>query len=190
MTYEPQLGEQLVRSQDGTDLLVRRHGPRNRHAAIRSGEDGPWLPATYEDLLDFILGERAPAEEPREVVEPKSAVGLAVQELRRREVVEPERPLLFCCHGCGRSVSGWLAIAWNAEQGRWRHVGCGGECTPAVGREVVEPAPATAQRWRCEGCGWVGGDAWDHQGAMVHGYGGEDICGPCRSVVPVGEVGS
>lgn len=54
-------------------------------------------------------------------------------------------------------------------------------CPAEEPRQVVEPAPAPA-RYRCEGCGWEGSDAWDHQGAMVHGYGGEDVCGP---VVPV-----
>lgn len=136
MTYEPQLGEQLVRSQDGTDLLVRRHGPRNRHAAIRSGEDGPWLPATYEDLLDFILGERAPAEEPREVVEPKSAVGLAVEELRRREVVEPApAPAHFLCLSCGQHPAEHLTYT-DHRGDRWHdlygEVQCG-PCQPAAG---------------------------------------------------------
>lgn len=68
MSYEPKLGEQVVRGQDGVELLIRRHGPRTRHAAIRDGEHRPWLPATYEDLLDFIVGKPAHAEEGAEVL--------------------------------------------------------------------------------------------------------------------------
>lgn len=67
--------EDLVRSQHGADLLIRLHAPALRTAQVRGSEREPWRPATYEDLLDFIIGrsQPAPAEEPREVVEPAPA---------------------------------------------------------------------------------------------------------------------
>ncbi len=82
----------------------------------------------------------APADEPREVVEPKSAVGLAVQELRRREVVEPApAPARWRCEGCGAEMSADKVSRWFRGRGYWVWPRCERVC-----RLTGE----------CGGCGW------------------------------------
>ena len=124
----------------------------------------------------------APAEEPREVVEPKSAVGLAVEELRRREG----------CPNCA-AMAAVLRAYWPVNRRPQELARLLAIYAPTVKESLsvapdhtedplamVEPAPAPAQsrpadataesvvgwlaadavgtapapaRWRCEGCG-------------------------------------
>lgn len=113
--------------------------------------DGRWFDEWGHVLPVTHWFPLPPAEEPREVVEPKSAVGLAVEELRRREVVEPApAPVRWLCEGCKRSVPGYRVRGgpptehWHWNEGDSMAMYTCGPCVPATDAQPAGAAVGEA----------------------------------------------
>lgn len=180
-----ELGEELVEREAVCDMwrssvsegIEERDRLRSRVRELEA-EVSAWR-SWNAPVLD---AKPAPAEEPREVVEPKSAVGLAVEELRRREG----------CPNCA-AMAAVLRAYWPVNRRPQELARLLAIYAPTVKESLsvapdhtedplamVEPAPAPAQsrpadataesvvgwlaadavgtapapaRWRCEGCG-------------------------------------